>query len=197
MPGPIQHYNTEGRNWRAVYDHPRRGRVMLDYKVMPKNRVKVTNDWGLGSGAIKDRLIDAVHEHHGTSGMHTDARPKKPEKVRYYHGTNVEGITHVLPASMHGRGTSFAGHTTDTDHAYASTSLIAAHHYAEHAADQHGGSPHVYEVKPIGHLEEDPMFDGGGYNRGNWIGDHRSRDGFKVIRELDHHHDEDEDEDYQ
>lgn len=137
--------------------------------------------------ALKDAGHDEVPVHLHDQQSDPDGEPAP----RYYHGTNHE-LDHVRP-NHSTRGT-FGPATHAPGYAYA-TGLESAKNYAERAADEHGGRPRVFEVHPLGPVEEDPKFDAAGNNRGNNLDDKRSRHGFSVVGEepLGHHgHDEDE-----
>lgn len=102
----------------------------------------------------------------------------------FYHGTVIEGLQEVLPATKHGRGVIFP-HVTDRNFAYATPDIAHAWNYAEkayHAAD--GGVPRVYRVRAVGPTEEDPQYDQHGRHRSNFSTDIRSRWKFIVVEEV-------------
>lgn len=106
--------------------------------------------------------------------------------IRYYHGTVVEDLEEVLPASAHGRGVIFTS-DTDPDYAYATGSETDAWYYAELAWNAtSSGIPRVFEVEPIDwdDIEEDPPFDQHGRSRSTRDQDVRSRTGWRVVRGL-------------
>lgn len=103
---------------------------------------------------------------------------------KFYHGTTREGLSTVTPADHHGEKVMFP-HDTDHGHAYASSNEDDAWGYAEKAWNASStGVPRVYEVKPTGTHEKDPATDHMGRSRGNFEGDVRSKDGFRVVREM-------------
>lgn len=121
-------------------------------------------------------------------GIHKGAVTGRP----LYHGTTVEHLTHVLPASQHGGRALYD--ETDHSYTYATHDLAGAWDYAAdaHAAAREKGQaagrvPRVYEVRPLhgdhSHVEDDPNYEGGVY-RGTHPGDRRSRVGFETVREL-------------
>ena len=105
---------------------------------------------------------------------------------QFFHGTTAELSEgdRIEPSSVTGASPTFA-RESDSGYAYASESEIAAWDYAEKSfATKFDGIPRVYQVTPAGEHEEDPLRDAGGYRRGNYIGDRRSRVGWDVVREL-------------
>lgn len=151
------------------------------------------------SGTETDPEDHLHHEHllqalkdvgHGEVPVHIHDQQSDPEgeaAPRYYHGT-TESLDEVRP-NHSTRGT-FGPSTHAPGYAYA-TGLESAKGYAERAADMHGGHPRVYEVHPLGPVEDDPKFDAAGYNRGSNLDDKRSRHGFAVVDQVDlgHGHD--------
>jgi hypothetical protein len=102
----------------------------------------------------------------------------------FFHGTVIEGLTEIVPASKHGRGVIFP-HVTDRNFAYATPDERTAWTYAElayNAADR--GVPRVYRVRAVGPTEEDPQYDQHGRSRSNYAGDIRSRWKFIVVEEV-------------
>ena len=115
------------------------------------------------------------------------------EPVTYYHGTSGtddDDLDEVSPSSARGAGSIWgAGSGSSPDHAYATTSQTAAWDYAVRRHQEEGWSwsrPKVYRVSPTGPVEEDPHYDEHGSNRGNWVGDVRSRHPFAVEEEMEH-----------
>ncbi|MEU6362284.1 NAD(+)--rifampin ADP-ribosyltransferase [Streptomyces albidoflavus] len=149
-----------------------------------------------------EHLLQALKDTgHGEVPVHIHDQTSDPgghPAPRYYHGTTAEDLEHVHP--NHSTSGNFGAATHEPGHAYA-TGLESAWHYAERAADHHGGKPHVYEVHPNGPVEKDPSHDASGRLRGNNHDDVRSRHGFTVVGEeempdhLRDHYGEDEDED--
>jgi rifampin ADP-ribosylating transferase len=118
---------------------------------------------------------------HGPIPVHvTDHRPKPGTRQKYYHGTTAEGLDEIHPNNSSignfGPGTHHPGH------AYLTPNKEDAWSYATRAADDKGGRPRVYEVKPTGPVEEDPMFQGE-YHRGNFADDLRTKHPLQVVRE--------------
>lgn len=104
----------------------------------------------------------------------------------FFHGTVIEGLTEVMPATKHGRGVIFP-HDTDRNFAYATPSESNAWNYAEkawHAASDVAGPPRVYRVRAVGPTEEDPQYDQHGRHRSNYGDDIRSRWKFIVVEEV-------------
>lgn len=178
LRGPLRGWNATSLNfqYRLVHRH-----VDGELHVLSAGNHDETYD----QGARRARL-----DHSYRTGGLTMAGHHPP----LYHGTSVSGITHILPSSQHGRGTSY-GDLSSTNHAYATTSLEDAWEYAmeSHGAhddrDEHSpGRPRVYEVHPIGghhHVEDDPPYDEQGRHREPRQEDKRSALGFEVGRELD------------
>jgi GNAT superfamily N-acetyltransferase len=109
-----------------------------------------------------------------------------------YHGTAIENLTHILPATKSGARPIYG--ETDPAYAYATHSPEDAWDYAKdaHAEAYHSNPrttqiPRVYEVRPLGndhsHIEADPAYLNG-QQRDTNSGDRRSRAGFQVVREL-------------
>jgi rifampin ADP-ribosylating transferase len=113
--------------------------------------------------------------------------PIQPTVARqtYYHGTYAEGLGEIQPATQHGRAVTFNS-DTDPDFAYATARPEDAWQYAQKSYDWNVNRmprgpfpvPRVYEVEPVGDVEEDPQ------GRGNYEGDVRSRRPFRVVREV-------------
>lgn len=152
------------------------------------------NGMGIGTkhgvqGIIKDHVPPEHVTHLGdieiNRGKSVRGRSIESARQEFYHGTTVEGVTHILPASKH-RGHVTFPHDTDREHAYASTKEGDAWDYAEKAWHASGtGVPRVYKVHPMGPHEKDPQVD----ERGDWRGgvnesDVRSKHGFAVLHEV-------------
>lgn len=198
------HHDLGGGNHRILATEPThpdlgQGRShMVSYQIVHGNVLKPT---GYNSRAEDDPYVKSVlhgfmHETHPKHEMYDpqyhDPRPTEVPKAekppKYYHGTVLEGLTHVHPANKHGGPVAFAS-DTDKNYAYATTSHDDAWNYAQKVwgGDDHGRRPRVYEVKPIGghkHVEVDPQFDKHGRSRGNNSSDFRSKRGWKVVREV-------------
>lgn len=195
QPGTTGH-----RMFGGPPDEPRRH--MVEYDVSPDKKI----DFGKsGTMSGMDRVerkggpeavekmraaVFAQHPGHTEYDPQADAEPEKPKRRVYYHGTTVEDVTHVMPASHHGQGVVFPGET-DKDYAYATPKLGDAWDYAQKAWDHTGGGrrPRVYQVRPIGghqHVEKDPQYTGGSNPmlRGNNASDVRSKKGFEVVKEM-------------
>lgn len=191
-PWQFEHYNLEGRSHRVFGQEPggQPREHRLDYSITPQNTIKFHNVDELPEHA-RQPMKGGVFERHQLpeyQPKHEDARPEEPAKGPWYHGTTVAGVTHVLPAAQHGGDVTFPS-DTDRNYAYATHNHDDAWNYAEKAwgADDHGRRPRVYEVKPIGgmkHVERDPQHDAQGQSRSNFSGDHRSKKGWKVVREV-------------
>lgn len=100
-----------------------------------------------------------------------------------FHGTVAplkEGDV-VHPA---GSGRATFPHETDRRYAYATQKPGDAWDYAEKAwSAGDSGIPHVYRVEPLGRVSKDPLVDKAGRSRGNFMGDRRSKHGFRVVGE--------------
>jgi GNAT superfamily N-acetyltransferase len=200
----VKSYHLEGGHHRLVGQEPRTdgGAIhMLQYQLTPQKTIKL--DEG-DLDRIRSRAPHAEHVMKGfPAALHPDHEihdprfhdphaglPEQQKDVppKYYHGTCIPGVTHVLPANRHGGPVVFASDTS-RDHAYATTNHDDAWSYAEKAwsADDHGRRPRVYEVKPIGghrHVEVDPRTNPDGTFRSNYANDYRSRKGWRVVREM-------------
>lgn len=131
-----------------------------------------------------------VHIHDQQSDPDGEAAP------RYYHGTTAKDLDEIRPnyGSKGNFGNNMGVH--EPGYAYA-TGRGNAEHYADEAADMHGGRTHVYEVAPLGPVEKDPDRGPDGFLRGNFADDVRSKHGFQVVSEEDlGHGEEDEGDDW-
>lgn len=198
----FQHYQPGGSARRLIggpADNPTAH--LMEYRVTPDKKIRFDQDT-LGLDRIQrkhgpeaaQRMRDAAmaeHPDHAEYDPVADApAPEKPPRRVYYHGTTVEGVTHVLPADHHGQGTVFP-QETDKSYAYATPNLKDAWDYAQKAWDHTGGgkTPRVYQVRPIGghqHVEKDPQYTEGTQPmlRGNNADDVRSKKGFEVVKEM-------------
>jgi hypothetical protein len=101
-----------------------------------------------------------------------------------YHGTTTANLNLIMPAQATGAPAAHRN-VTDIRYAYATDDPRWAWAYAEMAWGTFDtGIPRVYEVEPLGALEDDPSHDEHGRSRGNFTGDRRSQAGFRVVREL-------------
>jgi hypothetical protein len=173
---------------------------MMNYSVHPETKSMKFQDTihsrhspESDRGLAEQTLRDYVHQYHPGYHRH-DPKYDEPRKSvpsgpsKFYHGTTVPGVTHILPADQHHDHVVFPG-VTDTSYSYASTKPEDAWDYAEKAwnADNEGRRPRVYEVRPMGgmkHVEEDPQHDEQGKHRFNNQNDFRSKKGWKVVREV-------------
>lgn len=138
------------------------------------------NLWDSRGGHVLPYALQAAG--HGPVAVHTtDHRPKPGAKVRYFHGTTAEGLDEIHP--NHSMSGNFGPATHAPGYAYATPHKDIAWTYATKIADEQGGKPRVYEVKPTGPVEEDPHFTPSGHNRGNYLGDMRSKHHFEVVKE--------------
>lgn len=181
------HGPLEGNHYRVMAISP-------EDKVVGMHEYKVS-DQGLHPSEPRGRFPDvdrAMHEemqrrHPGLPVVEKTPPPAEapePEPETWYHGTVTPKLRHILPADKHGRPVTFAS-DTDRGHAYATSNVDDAWEYAHKAWSAHpSGRPRVYAVQPAGHYEKDPETDAQGRMRGNNSSDYRSRDGWKVTREL-------------
>jgi hypothetical protein len=124
-----------------------------------------------------EHLLKALQETgHGDVPVHVHDQSSTEEHPapEYYHGTTVEDLERIHP--NHGNSGNFGQGTHARGYAYA-TGKNSAWNYAEKAADNQEGVPHVYKVSPRGPVEEDPHWENGN-NRGNNLDDVRSKHGF-------------------
>ena len=99
----------------------------------------------------------------------------------FFHGTSAKlarGAV-IRPSSQ----SNFGAGVSDQNYAYATPDQSNAWHYAETAWNNTGGRPRVYRVEPIGEHEADPELDEHGSRRGNFDGDRRSQQGWRVLNE--------------
>jgi hypothetical protein len=138
------------------------------------------NLWGSRAGHVLPYALQEAA--HGPVAVHVqDHRPNPKAKVRYYHGTTAEGLDEIHP--NHASSGNFGPATHEPGYAYATPSKEDAWDYATRIADESGGKPRMYEVKPNGPVESDPHFTPSGQNRGNNMDDVRSRSHFTVVKE--------------
>jgi hypothetical protein len=160
---------------------------MLEYYRRSDGSVEHEKPTGRDPGHQK-AVLDELHRIHPQATPKAEwkppAAPEGPDEGPFFHGTTVARVRKIMPASAHRRHVTFP-HDTDRDHAYATSDVEDAWEYAQkaHAANS-TGRPRVYQVEPLGHVERDPRTDAQGRMRGNYESDHRSRDGWKVVREL-------------
>lgn len=195
------------------YSPERHGPLRLEHNEL-YSRVHAEPGSAFGNNGVpgqrefhKHHLVRALQQAgHGPVPVHVeDARPDPNAPKRFYHGTHVEEDLDQIRPNHSSRGT-FGNNLGihEPGYAYATTKPEDAWHYAERAAEAHGGRPRVYEVHPTGPVEKDPAEDAHGNSRGNFENDHRSKHPFDVIGEEeppDHiqrnwydHEDEDEDD---
>jgi Rifampin ADP-ribosyl transferase len=103
---------------------------------------------------------------------------------QFFHGTVSNPSGEITPvASSSWRKPMFPS-DTDVNFAYATTDESNAWNYAERAWHSRGqGVPKVFKVEPMGEHEEDPTHTPEGVSRGNFSGDRRSRQGWRIIGE--------------
>lgn len=177
--------------WHALEDWRKgNGDWPRIYEVKPTGPVEPTSG---GGWKTKHPIAARELEHDQDRGEIVHHEDETPEYVMY-HGTthhhegddpdaDYEPLDEIRP---HGSGASFGGATGDPDYAYANPRPEVAWRYAEKRAENVGGVPHVYRVTPKRPetVEEDPHYDQGGYNRGNYLGDVRTKHGFHVLDEV-------------
>lgn len=191
----IQRYQTgkdsSGEHYRLLAKHPDGEYAgMHEYKVQDNALHPSESYLDRQDPVVNEALIQAMHAHHPELSVAEKAPPpapvKEPEPEVWYHGTTAPRLRQIVPADKH-RGRVIFPHVTDRGHAYATPDVDDAWDYAQkafHSGNGHPGRPRVYEVQPMGHYEKDPDTDERGQLRGNWSKDYRSRDGWKVTREL-------------
>jgi hypothetical protein len=106
---------------------------------------------------------------------------------QFFHGTDRKGLKYIRPADQTSSGTVHFPDDTDPAYAYASDNPHDAGWYAHEAHIDSGNGRHVYQVEPLGAVENDPRVDDTGSPRNNFAGDYRSREGFRVVRRLGRH----------
>lgn len=198
----VERFPLKGNNYRmfATMPNGEPRAHQMEYSVHPETKsLKFQETRHDSRSPEKDRgmaqwtMHDYAHMYHPDYHEH-DPRYDEPRKevpkgpTKFYHGTTVANVTHILPANQHGGQVVFPD-VTDKDYAYASTKPEDAWDYAEKAwnNDDEGRRPRVYEVRPMGgmkHVEEDPQHDAQGNHRFNNLNDFRSKKGWKVVREV-------------
>lgn len=199
----VERFPLEGNNYRMFATMPEgeaRGH-MMEYSVHPKTKSlkfqkthHSQNSTKSDQSMAHETMRGFAHDFH--PGFHThnpkyddEHSPVPTGPNKFYHGTTVSHVTHILPADQHKQQITFPS-DTDTSYAYASTKPDDAWDYAKKSwenDDEVNRRPRVYEVRPVGgnrHVEEDPQYDENGKHRFNLSNDFRSKKGWKVVREV-------------
>lgn len=183
----FEHYHRGDEYWHLMGHGPNQDRMSLEYTKHPHDKIEFNEVYDKGNRQENPQHAELLRQH--TLDFHNateyEPPPPKQKKRIYYHGTNVKNVTHILPAAHLGKEGLYP--ETDPNYAYATTNLEDAWDHAGNAASE-GTRPRVYQVRPIGghkHVEKDPnYYPDGSYRGGVMSGDHRSPNGFEVVREM-------------
>lgn len=180
VPAGAEMHDDENQAWHRAIEHWDSGRSGFP-------RVYVVHQPQVEGGRLTRPAEASELEYDHTRHPALRSGYDDPDEPIMYHGTTKgdydEDPEEITPS---GGARSFGPGIADSSHAYATPHLGNAWDYAHKRAENgHSGRPTVYRVTPHnpGDVEKDPGY-AGGYSRGNYEHDKRSKSGFRVLDEV-------------